>query len=172
MLVAELEFVFKMARDLPPKSNNAAYELQEVMDAVEGLYLGSELPDSRFEDFTAVGAAQLIADNACADRFVLGPKVTEDWRSQDLPAHSVKGWATDSSGKQGEVYHGSGAAVLGDPKIALTWIANELNQHGMMLEKGRFVTTGTCIIPIPVKPGDTVFGDYGTFGSITVKFSE
>ena len=46
------------------------------MAAVAALHLGIEIPNSRYLDFTAVGAPQLIADNACADQFVLGPEVT------------------------------------------------------------------------------------------------
>ncbi len=160
-----------MARSLGPRDQGKAYSNEEVMDAVEGLYLGSEIPDSRYEDFTAVGAAQLIADNACADRFVLGPEVTADWRSKDLPSHQVKGWAIDSEGDARSVHEGNGAAVLGDPRVALTWMVNELNAHGMTLKQGEYVTTGTCIIPIPVKPGDTVVGDYGDFGKMKLKFA-
>jgi 2-keto-4-pentenoate hydratase len=116
MKVAELEFVFRMGKTLATRA--MPYNPDEVMNAVDGLFLGVEVPDSRYEDFTAVGAAQLIADNACADRFVLGPEVKEDWRNRDLPAHVVKGWKGDGSGP---VSVGSGAEVLGDPKLALTW---------------------------------------------------
>ncbi|KAK3047810.1 hypothetical protein LTR09_010785 [Extremus antarcticus] len=166
MQVAELEFVFRMGKTLAPRP--PPYQTEEVMAAVDGLFLGVEVPDSRYEDFTTVGAAQLIADNACADRFVLGPEVTADWRNMDLPAHIVKGWKGDGVGK----VEGSGAAVLGDPAIALTWLTNELSGHGMELGAGQFVTTGTCIIPIPVLPGDVVVGDYGDFGSVQLPFTE
>ena len=43
-----------------------------------------EVPDSRYDDFVTAGAPQLLADNACADRFVLGPAAPEDWRRIDL----------------------------------------------------------------------------------------
>ena len=163
MLVAELEFVFRMGKSLPPR--DTPYDTREVMDAVSGLFLGSEIPDSRYADFTAVGAAQLIADNACADRFVLGPEVTVDWRSKDLAAQVVKGWTSEGTARQGK-----GAEVLGDPKIALTWIANELREHGVTLNEGEYVTTGTCLIPMPIKPGVSATGDYGDFGTIQVNF--
>lgn len=165
MQVAELEFVFRMGKTLEPRA--MPYNEEEVMDSVDGLFLGVEVPDSRYEDFTKVGAAQLIADNACADRFVLGPEVTADWRSKELPAHIVKGSKMDGSINS---RLGSGAEVLGDPKLALTWLANELSEHGIELAKGQFVTTGTCIIPIPVKPGDVVIGDYGDFGIVRIPF--
>ncbi|KAK3712118.1 hypothetical protein LTR37_009209 [Vermiconidia calcicola] len=170
MQVAELEFVFRMGRTLEPRA--MPYEVREVMDAVDGLFLGVEVPDSRFTDFTKVGAAQLIADNAAADRFVLGPEVTSDWRSTDLTKHVVKGWTGDGTGEKDTVRSGSGAAVLGDPRLAMTWLANELSDHGVPLAEGQYVTTGTCIIPIPVKPGTRVTGDYGEFGMLQVEFVE
>jgi 2-keto-4-pentenoate hydratase len=155
-----------MGQSLQPRPE--PYTQREVLDAVDGLFLGVEVPDSRFEDFTAVGAAQLIADNACADRFVLGPEVKVDWQSKDLAGHVVKGWKADQSSQP---VVGNGAAVLGDPRRALTWMANELSEHGVELGKGQFVTTGTCIVPLPVQPGDVVTGDYGPdFGTIQVRF--
>ena len=163
MQVAELEFVFQMGKALKPRPT--PYETAGVMDAVSGLFLGVEVPDSRYSDFTKVGAAQLIADNACADRFVLGQEVKSDWRSKDLSAHIVRGRTSN-----GVERVGSGGEVLGDPRLALTWIANELSDHGVALDQGQFVTTGTCIVPMPVKPGVSIEGDFGDFGTINVNF--
>ena len=39
--------------------------------------------------------------------------------------------------------------------------------HG--LTAGDLVTTGTCITPVPVAPGDTFRADFGEFGSVQVK---
>ena len=69
MAVAEAEFAFRMGADLPGRG--ADYAVEEVMAAVSALHVAIEIPDSRFRDFTAVGAAQLIADNACTEHFVL-----------------------------------------------------------------------------------------------------
>lgn len=167
MGVAELEFVFRIGKDISPRLHGV-WEMHEVMDKIDALYMGSELPDSRYEDFVAVGAAQLIADNACADRFILGPEIKADWRNADLAAHEVKGWV---KGQEGKVFEGKGANVLGDPRIAMTWIANESGKYGVTLRKGQYVTTGTCIVPIAVKPGDGVILDYGAFGKMDVDFT-
>ena len=61
---------------------------------------------------------------------------------------------------------GSGAWVLGDPRMALTWLANQLSSLGITLQRGHVVTTGTCIGPLPVAPGDRVRADYGALGSL------
>lgn len=163
MLVAEVEFVFRMGADLPPRGT--PYSVEEVLDGVEALHLGIEVPDSRYLVFEKAGEEQIIADNACADQFVLGPEVTAGWRDRDLAAHVVHGVSS-----RGVVHEGRGANVLGDPRIALTWLANELSGLGVALEQGQIVTTGTCCVPVPVAPGDTVTGDYGAFGRLAVAF--
>lgn len=163
MRVIEAEFVFRLGRPLPPRTS--AYEADEVMAAVSGLWVGMEIPDSRYEDFTAVGAAQLIADNACACRYVLGSEVTPAWRERDLAKHSVTAYRNGVL-----VDRGDGSAVLGDPRLALTWIANELSTFGEGLKAGEFVTTGTCIKPMGVSEGDAVRLDFGDFGEVSATF--
>jgi len=157
MRVAEMEFAFRMGADLPPR--DAPYTQDEVMAQVETLHPAIEIPDSRYHDFTAVGAAQLIADNACAHRFVLGPAVTADWRGLDLAAHAVRALKDDQVAGEG-----TGANVLGDPCVALTWLVNELSRHGLTLKAGAVVTTGTCVKPVEIAAGDRIQGDFGVLG--------
>ena len=64
---------------------------------------------------------------------------------------------------------GIGENVLGDPRIALTWIANELSLTGDMLRTGQTITTGTCIIPAPVAAGNHVIADFGAFGRVELR---
>jgi 2-keto-4-pentenoate hydratase len=78
MRVAEAEFAFGFTQDLPARA--APYSEAEALAAVGSLHLSIEVPDSRYEDFTKVGAAQLIADTACACWLVLGPAVAMPWR--------------------------------------------------------------------------------------------
>lgn len=163
MRVAELEFAFRMGRDLPPRA--CPYAMEEVLEAVAGLHLAIEVPDSRFADFAAVGAAQLIADNACAHQFVLGPEAPSSWRDLDLAAHRVTGRVAGRYDREG-----IGANVLGDPRLALAWLTNELSRHGLTLRAGQVVTTGTCLEPLEISPGDAVTGDYGALGTVSLRF--
>ena len=87
MAVVEAEFAFRLGRDLP--GGNGDYSVEAVMDAVAALHPAIEIPDSRFRDFTVVGAAQLIADNGCTEYCVLGPEAPAGWRDIDLAAHPV-----------------------------------------------------------------------------------
>lgn len=163
MRVAELELAFRMGTTLPPRLR--PYGMDEVLAAVETLHPAIEVPDSRFEDFTAVGAAQLIADNACAHQFMLGDGSEAQWRKMDLAAHEVIARVPGKS-----ECHGHGANVLEHPLLALTWLVNELSQHGTALQAGQVVTTGTCTVPVAVEPGDEVLADFGIIGQLSIRF--
>ncbi len=164
MMVAEAEFAFTFARAL--LSRASPYTQEEVLDSVESLHAAIEVPDSRYNDFVKVGAPQLIADTACADWFVLGAPTTADWRSRDLVAHAVGAYRNGD-----KVAAGSGANVLGDPRVALTWLVNELRTYGDGIAAGQFVTTGTCVVPVPIHRGDTFLADFGDFGSVQVQLA-
>jgi 2-keto-4-pentenoate hydratase len=159
MKVAEAEFAYKFHTGLPKRPD--PYTIDEVLAVVESLHPAIEVPDSRYNDFARVGAPQLIADAACACWFVLGPASRADWRSRDLVTHAVSVYR---NGKHAAT--GSGANVLGDPHLALAWLANELRTYGEGISAGQFVTTGTCIIPVPIAAGDTIRADFGEFGSV------
>jgi len=162
MRVAEPEFAFRMRVDLPARTT--PYTMQQVLDAVDTLHPAIEIPDSRFADFVSAGAAQIIADNACAHLFVLGSPTSADWRSLDLveerPVVSLRG----------QQFMGHGKNVLGDPLIPLTWLANELRQLGVTLGAGQIVTTGTCHPPLPIQSGDFCAVDFGSLGKVSVGF--
>ena len=161
MRVAEAEFAFRIGRDLPPRE--APYRQDEVMASVAALHPAVEIPNSRFADFVQAGEAQLIADDACAHWFVLGDEVNGDWRGVDLAAHPV------AFHRNGEVATwGQGRDALGDPRIALTWIANNHALQGEGLREGQVVTTGVCGKPVPISAGDRLRADFGEFGVVEV----
>ena len=161
MRVAEVEFGFRMGRNLPPRPT--PYSEEEVLAAVASLHPMIEIPDSRYDRFELVGAASLIADNACAHWLVEGNAMPETWRGTDLKSFRPMGRIPGAA----EVM-GLGANVLGSPVTALTWLANELCGLGLILRMGQIVSTGTCLVPMPIKPGDRVEGDFGELGSVSV----
>ncbi|MEO8039944.1 MAG: fumarylacetoacetate hydrolase family protein [Betaproteobacteria bacterium] len=163
MRVAEAEFAFRIGRDLPARAE--PYSAEEVLGAVTSLHPAIEVPDSRYRDFARVGAAQLTADNACASWFALGPATDRKWRELDLAQHPVRAYVNGSLAQSG-----SGANVLGDPRVALTWMANALSRFGTGLAEGEVVTTGTCVKPVVVDEGDTVVADFGPLGRAEVAF--
>ena len=164
MKVAEIEFAFRLGRDLVPRAK--PYTTDEVINAVDALHLGIEIPDSRYENFVTAGAPQLLADDACANYFVHGPAAPEQWRALDLSQYKLKGIVAGKYDRDGV-----GGNVLGDPRIALTWLTNELSEIGVGLKAGQVATTGTCVLPLEVNSGDQVTGDFGQLGQVSVRLS-
>ena len=158
MGVAEAEFAFVLGRPLPARA--AAYTEAEAFAAVADVHPAIEIPDSRYLDFTRAGGPQLIADNACASQFILGPAAAPDLRSIDFAAHPVR-LLVDGV----EVTSGTGADALGDPRTALAWIANNHALQGASLAAGDIVTTGVCGQPSPIRPGARVVADFGVLGT-------
>jgi 2-keto-4-pentenoate hydratase len=166
MRVVEPEFAFRMGADLPPRES--PYTQQEVLAAVATLHPAFELPDSRYADFTRAGKPQLIADDACAGRFLFGPAAPPAWRDMDLAAHPVHATVTGADGSVRCARDGEGRALLGDPLTALTWLANELSALGIGLMAGDWASCGTCMVPLQVEQGDRVVAAYGVLGRIEV----
>jgi len=83
MRVVEAEFAYRLGADVEPGG--------DVLAAVAGVHLAVEVPDSRYERFVGAGAAALLADAACAGRFVLGPELP-GWRELDLSTATTHLW--------------------------------------------------------------------------------
>ncbi|MGE0811628.1 MAG: 2-keto-4-pentenoate hydratase [Immundisolibacter sp.] len=169
MRVVEPEFAFRLGADLPPRA--APYGADEVMEAVASLHPAFELPDSRFAEFTRAGQAQLIADDACCGRFAFGPAAPPEWRALDLAAHAVHAKVHGGDGTLRYTRDGQGRALLGDPRTALVWLANELSSLGIGLRAGDWASCGTCMVPLEILPGDRVVADYGSLGRIEIGLS-
>ena len=164
MRVAEAEFAFRFSRPLPPRLT--PYRMEEVLAAVGTLEPTIEIPDSRYTDFAQVGAEALIADCACACWLVVGDPAPDTWRDVDLSRHAVSVSINGEPRAQG-----TGAAVLGDPRTALTWLVNEISTYGDGIQAGEFVTTGTCVVPVALTVGDSVTAHFGPLGRVDVSIT-
>lgn len=162
MRVVEAEFAFRMGRGLPPRRE--PYRTEEAAEAVEGVLPGIEIVDSRFDDWTTIGAPSLIADNACHAAWVKG-RLATDWRGLDLAAHTVRLTVNGKLHREG-----SGRAVLGHPLNALAWLANQLSSHGLGLEAGQYVTTGVTMEVYMGERGDRIQADFGSLGIVDLDF--
>jgi 2-keto-4-pentenoate hydratase len=160
MRVMEAEFGFLMGRDLSP----GPHTRDEIADAVEGVVPGIEIVDSRYTSWTTMGAAALIADNACHGAWVKG-KLVRDWRGIDLASQAVRLIVNDKV-----VATGSGAAVLGHPLNALEWLAGKLGSHGLGLSAGDYITTGVTTDTYMAEAGDRVRAEFGLVGAVELVF--
>ena len=66
---------------------------------------------------------------------------------------------------------GLGAGVLNQPARGIAWLANRLAQYGDEgIEAGQIVLAGSFIRPIEARHGDTIFADFGPYGSVSLFF--
>jgi 2-keto-4-pentenoate hydratase len=162
MRSAEPEFAFVLASDL--NRGRGKLTVEDVLAAVGSMVLAVEVPDSRFVDFKQAGVPSLIADGMCGGHFVTGPSI-EGWRSLDLreqPARVLCNGDERSAGR--------GANVMGDPRSALAWMANEVLDRGWPLREGDIIITGASAPPIPVQAGDDLEAVFDGLGTVSVRF--
>lgn len=164
MRSAEPEFAFVLGEDL--QAGSRPLTVEDVLAAVHSLVLAVEVPDSRFVDFTRVGAPSLAADAMLAGHFIIGPTIP-DWRSLDLRAQRARLLIGDEERSAGE-----GASVMGDPRQALGWMASEVLGRGWPLRAGDVVITGAIAPPIRVQAGDALEAVFDGLGAVEVRFVE
>jgi 2-keto-4-pentenoate hydratase len=164
MRSAEPEFAFVLAGDLNGGRGELAVE--DVLAAVGSMVLAVEVPDSRFVDFKQAGLPSLIADAMCGGHFITGPSI-DDWRSLDLREQAARLLCNGD-----ERSAGRGANVMGDPRSALAWMANEVLDHGWPLRAGDIIITGASAPPIPIEAGDDLEAVFDDLGTVAVRFVE
>jgi 2-keto-4-pentenoate hydratase len=122
-----------------------------------------EIIDSRIANWK-ISLLDTVADNASSGGFVLGQSPVPVDRL-DL---SLTGCVLRRNGRI--ISTGAGAAVLGSPLNAATWLANELIGRGAELEPGHVILTGSITAAIPVAAGDAVTASFDRLGSVTAVF--
>jgi len=105
-----------------------------------------------------------ISDNAANAGIVTGGRPI---RPLDVDIR----WCAAILQKNGAVEDsGVAAAVLNHPANGIAWLAKKFAPHGVALEPGQIVLSGSFTRPMPVAAGDTVHADYGPLGSISCRF--
>lgn len=154
---AEPEIVFVLGERLAGPGVTAT----SAMRAVESVYGGIELIDSRYTDFRFT-LPDVVADNASSGGFVTGP-VGVSPRGLDL---SLEGVLLEVDGRV--VDSATGAAVQGHPAEALALAANSLGARGLALQPGWLVLTGGMTDAVMVEPGARVAAHFTHLGSLVL----
>ncbi|QTD45368.1 2-oxopent-4-enoate hydratase [Ottowia testudinis] len=156
---AEGEIAFVLKKTLKGPGVSAA----DVLAATEGVMACFEIVDSRIADWK-IKIQDTVADNASCGVFVLGDRLV-DVRDVDL---ATCGMILEKNGEI--VATGAGAAALGHPANAVAWLANTLGAHGIALEAGEVVLSGSLAIMTPVEGGDNLRVTIGGIGGCSVRF--
>ncbi len=135
----ECELAVLLAHDLPP----GPCTRETAMAAVETLIAGIELVENRYVPLPALGTPLLVADQVFHAAAVLGAP-HDGWRDLDLKA--LEGRITTDGALRGE---GLGGDLLGDPMLALAWLAGSAEAAAFGgLRAGQVVMLGSVTPPI------------------------
>lgn len=105
-----------------------------------------------------------ISDNAANAGIIMGGNKVS-------PADVDLRWCGAIVKKNGEVEQtGLAAAVLDHPAQGICWIAKRFAPHGIALEPGQVLLSGSFTAPVKVAKGDILTAEYGNLGDISVRF--
>lgn len=160
--VVEPEVCFTMQNSLPPRG--AAYTVDEVMAAVAHVCVAIEVVNPRTPRGFGDAVPWFIVDGGLNEGIVLGEARKPLSRAEYAALRGQVTW--NGRAMQG----GVGANALGGGDLALTWLANHLNGHGMGLSEGEIITTGVITEFFSAGLGDDIEVEFEHLGQVTVKF--
>ena len=140
----EPEVVFVLKDDLRGPDVSAL----DVLSASASVRLGLEVIDSRYADYSFT-YADVVADNTSAGRFVISERSLPP--GTDLAAIAVE-LQRDGVVEQ----RATGAAVMGDPALAVALLANWLAERGRVLSAGTIVLSGGMTNAIEARKGSII----------------
>lgn len=156
----EVEVGFVLGKDLPGAECTEA----DVLDATVAYAPAIELIDTRIKEWK-IALCDTIADNASSAGWVLGPERVDP---KLLDIQKIDATLT----RNGEVVaEGRSDAVLGDPTIAVAWLARKVASFGVRLRGGDIVLPGSCTRAIDARPGDAFHAEFAGLGSVRLNFS-
>lgn len=152
----ELAFVLGAALEGP------GVGLLDVLRATEYVVPSIEIIDARVQNPRRI--FDTIADNGAAASIVLG--------GHPVGPHDIDlRWVGGAMYRNTDIEEtGVAIGVLGHPAMGIAWLANKLGAHGVGLEPGHIVLSGSFVRPVWAEPGDTLRADFGELGVVSVAF--
>ncbi len=161
---AEIAFVMKA----PLRGPNVT--VFDVLNATDYVTPALEILDTRIlrvdpDTKKARTVFDTISDNAANAGIVTGGRAMR-------PNEADMRWMGAIVSRNAEVEEtGLGAGVLNQPARGIAWLANRLAEYGAEgIEAGQVVLAGSFIRPIETRHGDTIFADFGPYGSVSLFF--
>ncbi len=162
----EVELAFVLARPL----KGPGCTVFDVLNATDHVVPAIEIIDARIARIDKeTGATRkvfdTISDNAANAGLVLGGRPV---RPHDVDLR----WVSALLYRNGVIEEsGVAAAVLNHPANGPAWLANKLATYDEVLQPGEIILGGSFTAPVFASAGDTFHIDYGSLGSIAVRFT-
>ena len=156
----EAEIAFVLANDLA----EGTLDLGQVRAAVGYATAALEICGSRIQDWN-ISFADTVADNASSGAFVLGTerRSLEEFEPINATMLMTVTGQDDSAG--------NGAACLGDPLLALQWLAIKAREFGSPLRAGQVILSGALGPMRPIAAGASATAHITGLGSVSVHFA-
>ncbi|GAA4658350.1 2-oxo-hept-4-ene-1,7-dioate hydratase [Gordonia humi] len=161
----EVELAFVLGRPLA----GPGVTLYDVLDAADYVTPALEILDARVqmadpETGHLRTIVDTICDNAADAGIVLGGRPVR-------PMETDLRWVSALLLRNGSIEDsGVAASVLNHPANGVAWLADRLAPHGVSLEAGEVILSGSFTAPVFAEPGDTFVADYGPLGTVSVYF--
>ncbi|MCC8459127.1 2-oxo-hepta-3-ene-1,7-dioic acid hydratase [Photorhabdus luminescens] len=161
----EVELAFILAK--PLRGPNCT--LFDVYNATDYIIPALELIDARCHNIDPETKRprkvfDTISDNAANGGVIMGGRPIKP------DAFDLR-WISALLYRNGVIEEsGVAAAVLNHPANGVAWLANKLAPHGVQLEAGQIILSGSFTRPVPANKGDTFHVDYGPLGAISCRF--
>ncbi|MCW8863699.1 MAG: 2-oxo-hepta-3-ene-1,7-dioic acid hydratase [Colwellia sp.] len=143
--------------------------MEQVMDATDYVVPAFELIAARShrihpETGYTRTVFDTISDNAANAGIIMG--------GRKVKPHDMDLRRVGAIVKRNNIVEQTGlaAAVLDHPANGISWIAKRFAPHGIALEPGQILLSGSFTAPIKVIAGDVVTAEYGELGDISIKF--
>ncbi|MFJ1749975.1 2-keto-4-pentenoate hydratase [Streptomyces sp. NPDC088116] len=156
----EGEIAFVLAHDLTAP----VIEPADVAAATAYVVAALEIVDSRIAAWD-IDIVDTVADNASSGLFALGDRRV-GLGDLDLPGCLMSLWRDDEV-----VSTGSGSACLGDPLVAVAWLATTARDHGRPLRAGEIILSGALGPMVRVGPGDSFHLRISGLGEVRASFT-
>src|SRR6476661_6326654 len=154
----EVELAFILGKPL----KGPGVGLTDVLRATEYVVPSLEIVDARVQNPRKI--FDTISDNGAAAGIVTGGRPIR-------PMEVDLRWVGGIMYRNGEIEEtGLAAGVLGHPALGVAWLANKLGQHGVTLETGHIVLSGSFTRVVWAQKGDTLHGDFGPLGGVAIQF--
>ncbi|MEM8562474.1 MAG: 2-oxo-hept-4-ene-1,7-dioate hydratase [Pseudomonadota bacterium] len=162
----EVELAFVMEKPLAGEH----VSIEQVLDATEYVVPALELIAARsFREDPDCGYTRTVVDTI-ADNAANAGIITGDVKVD--PGEIDLRWAGAMLFLNGEIEEtGLAAGVMNHPAHGIRWVCKRFAPHGIGLEPGQVILSGSFTRPVRVRQGDHVLVDFGALGNIDLHFS-
>jgi 2-oxo-hept-3-ene-1,7-dioate hydratase len=162
----EVELAFVLNRPL----RGPGITLSQVLQATAYVTPALEIIDARIEQFDRDTQAPRKVFDTIAD-FAANAGVVPGGRQVPPDGLDLR-WVGALLYKNGVIEEtGLAAGVLDHPANGVAWLANKIAPYGEELRAGDIVLSGSFTRPTTARRGDALHADFGSLGSISVRFA-